>query len=1075
MPKVICRACHWQASLLLIVSACAVAVVAGAADVPAGLVVESVTKSGAAAAAGLQAGDVLLSWERRDAGGSAIARGEFASPLELFWVEREQGAGGPVLLTGRRGGRHLTVTVRNVAAWGLEARPPLSDEDLGTYRRAAEAVAGADAQSGAHLWGELASASGEDRSRAAWLLMKLGQARAARQAWREAHEAFAAAVAAAPGPREQVTIHFAQARTFEQEYSLDKAADAYRRALEVTRQHAGDGLMAAVFMTGLGNVDLYKTHFEAAIQLYAEALSIRERLAPGSWDVAATLNNIASARTLLGDHAAAEALLRRALELTEILAPNGPRTVPPLHNLALAVQGRGNLSEAQVLFERARAIEERHAPPEGSVFLAHVLYSLGRVANEQRDLARALQLSEESLAVRERVEPEGPRLAEVLIQVGELAQELGDLDAAERHLRRALDRERRTNPKGENVAAALTQLAVVEHKRGHADPAEQMAREAIQIYDAGAYNAVKNPLAALGEILTDVGRLDEAKAAYQRSLEICRRLYPGSTSHAMALESLARVARLRGESGEALRLCLEALQVLDEQSSRLGGGQETRLAFGRAFDDLYRETIALLLEQNRPGEALHVLERSRARSFLALLADRDLMDADIPAELEKQRRRLDVAYDRAQARLADLAPAKDADETAKLTRELRELRARQAEVANEIRRKSPRSAALRSPEALDLAGTRAALDPGTVLLSFAVAQEGTYLFVVSRDEEPGVRVHRIAIGRKALGEKVRAFRERIARARLAELSDLESQSAELYDLLLKPAAEAIAKAERLVLCPDGPLHTLPFAALRRNERHLVEDKPLHVVVSATVYAQLRQNGARSPAGTVVAFGDPHYPMAAATNAEAFRDAALREGVRRGLNLTALPATRREAETIARIYEKAARVFVGAAATEERAKSEARGARYVHFACHGFVDERLPLNSGLALSMRAEPKEGEDNGLLQAWEVFERVRLDAELVTLSACDSGLGKEMGGEGLVGLTRAFQYAGARSVLASLWAVPDRSTVDLMQAFYKGLRRGLTKDEALRRAQLAAIRQGGVRSRPFRWAGFQLFGDWK
>jgi CHAT domain-containing protein len=147
-----------------------------------------------------------------------------------------------------------------------------------------------------------------------------------------------------------------------------------------------------------------------------------------------------------------------------------------------------------------------------------------------------------------------------------------------------------------------------------------------------------------------------------------------------------------------------------------------------------------------------------------------------------------------------------------------------------------------------------------------------------------------------------------------------------------------------------------------------------------------------------------------------------------------------------------------------------------------LDERYPLNSALALTIPAMPAEGQANGLLQAWEIFEQMRIDADLVTLSACETALGKEMGGEGLVGLTRAFQYAGARTILASLWSVGDDSTAQLMTRFYGYLKAGRPKDEALRRAQIDLIRGGRSASgaaapiaHPFHWAAFQLIGDWK
>jgi CHAT domain-containing protein len=141
-----------------------------------------------------------------------------------------------------------------------------------------------------------------------------------------------------------------------------------------------------------------------------------------------------------------------------------------------------------------------------------------------------------------------------------------------------------------------------------------------------------------------------------------------------------------------------------------------------------------------------------------------------------------------------------------------------------------------------------------------------------------------------------------------------------------------------------------------------------------------------------------------------------------------------------------------------------------------VDDRSPFDSGLVLAIPEQFAEGHDNGLLQVWEIFQSVRLDADLVVLSACETGLGEIRGGEGIIGLTRAFQYAGARSVLASLWRVDDKATADLMERFYRHLRAGSPKDEALRAAQLEMLaRPGGSAAAPYFWASMQLFGDWR
>src|SRR5690606_18169425 len=190
-------------------------------------------------------------------------------------------------------------------------------------------------------------------------------------------------------------------------------------------------------------------------------------------------------------------------------------------------------------------------------------------------------------------------------------------------------------------------------------------------------------------------------------------------------------------------------------------------------------------------------------------------------------------------------------------------------------------------------------------------------------------------------------------------------------------------------------------------------------------------------------------------------------------------SRAEVETIGRMFGPASRLFLGSAAREEEAKSVAPDVTHLHFASHGVLDERFPLDSFLALSLPDAGDESEENGLLQAWEILEEVRLQADVVVLSACETALGAEAGGEGLLGLVRAFHYAGARSVLASLWSVGDRSTAVLMSELYRALRAGEPADEALRRAQLSLLHPSPIdRLRrladfrhPYHWAAFQVY----
>jgi CHAT domain-containing protein len=517
----------------------------------------------------------------------------------------------------------------------------------------------------------------------------------------------------------------------------------------------------------------------------------------------------------------------------------------------------------------------------------------------------------------------------------------------------------------------------------------------------------------------------------------------------------------------------------------LGGSLSQQAVFRADHQEIYRDAIEVDLELGRAAEAFHLVERSRARSFLALLSERDLaFSGELPDALERSRRDNAARYDQVLRELARWTPAAGEEAREAFHRELDRLRRERDEIATEIREASPRLAALRQPQPLDLAAARNVLDPGTLALSYSIGKEQTALFAVTR--EGGLRVKILPIGEEQLRRDVESF-----------LESIQSQEApadlarSLYKAMIEPVSDLVERSERLLILPDGPLHRLPFGALMREtkgrDQYLAEWKPLHTALSLTVYGTLRvSEGAPSSAATaVIAFGDPRYPKDLAPREE-IRDPVLRPLGLRNFSWETLPYSRREVERIAEVYPEA-RLYLGEDATEERVKAVAPDARVLHFATHGYLDDRVPLDSALVLTIPEGLPAGRDNGLLQVWEIFESVRLDADLVVLSACESALGKELSGEGLIGLTRAFQYAGARSVVATLWDVADQTTAELMTRFHRHLAAGLSKDEALRAAQIELIREpipitaaGGQTmetdaSAPFFWAAFQLFGDWR
>jgi len=682
------------------------------------------------------------------------------------------------------------------------------------------------------------------------------------------------------------------------------------------------------------------------------------------------------------------------------------------------------------------------------------LLNLAEVARARRELDIADSYARRALALAEELTPGGLPVADVHSSLAEIAFERGDLRIAERHQRQAQRLEERLMPESVLSGAGLQRLAKIVLARGAAREACSLATRAV--------------------------------ALQERSL-------PDSFYLAESLQTLGRARLRRGENGLALAAFRRGLAVLEAQEGRLGGPQESRTGFRERHRTLYLDTLEAELRAGKRSAAFQTLERSRARALLNLLAERDLaLASEAPPELEAARRRNAVLYDQAQGELTEAGTPPE--RTARLGEELADLRRQRNEIADRIRRASPKLAGLRYPKPLDLAAAIDALDPGTLALAYSFGERHGHLFVLSRDS--GLHVLRLRGGEAELRREVASFLARIAPGGpggpgRGEDPAFRAAASGLYARLLAPAERWIRKADRLLLLPDGPLHRLPFAALIRpdpEERsrtgrawsYLGEWKPLHSALSLTLYAELRRSRPARPPSRLVAFGDPSYPTPVPGGE------AVSGPPQRRLRWTPLPQSRIEVERIAALYGREARTFLGERATEEEAKG-LRDADILHFATHGLVDDRSPLDSALVLSIPEAPAEKADNGLLQAWEIFERLRLSADLVVLSACESALGRESSGEGLIGLTWAFQYAGARTVMASLWSVSDPATAELMVRFHRHLTAGLSKDRALLEAQRELI-SGPLRvedgsgrkleidaSAPYDWAAFQLLGDWR
>ncbi len=919
-------------------------------------------------------------------------------------------------LHGERQGKPLVVDVPFGFWKEVEVRPVLPVKTLEAYRRCQKFEGTGQAPRAIDCWAEVRTRLPQNAPGhlKSWISYRSGRSLAGRGALPQAEKAFEEALAEPTDGLFNIIVRLRLAELYEQQGRPEAAEATIRRALADQSSHLPKSRIAATILKELGALSLGRGDLEAAEHFTREALRVEQGLAPDSLEIAGTLQTWGVIHHWRGDRQLAEEAVRRSLDHLARLGQNDQQ---------IAVFTLGVLARLQ-----------------GDMVAARSHYSQVLAS------ARGSGLYLEELAV--------------LAELGVLAMDLGELSEAEEYLQEVLNLARRFAP-----VSTLTSKALLN----------------------------------LGNLMIKQGELDRAKSYLQDSLALSRRVAPFSIRRAEALQALASIARRTGSANQAEHLLAEAIEVLEEQVEHLGGTLEEKGRFRAQQREIYRDTLQLQLDLGRPREAFHIWERYRAWAFLALLGERDLAFADVPPTLDRERRTLLATYDRNQLQLATLDSEADCSAIAELESAQADLRRRRDEIAAEIRRAAPRVEEVTQPEALTFEQVRAAIEPGTILLSYSIGKERSHLFVVGPGKD--LQVVTLEIGEAALHEEVERLRQLIDQARTGaglDAAGLDWFSRRLYDQLIAPAEPWIAVGERILLMPDGPLHLLPFGALirtpaptspargpaERSRQYLVEWKPLHTALSGSVYAELKKR--RRPAGEAAAtewtaFGDPSFPERfARTEPHEIGEMRLRSlATRAQLRWQRLPQSRREVEGIADLYPEAVRhIYLGREATEERAKSVGRETRILHFATHGFVDDRSPFDSGLVLAIPDELVEGRDNGLLQVWEIFERVRLDADLVVLSACETGLGEIRGGEGIIGLTRAFQVAGARSVLTTLWRVEDAATAQLMQSFYRHLRAGSAKAEALRSAQLELLRASGDSneagtSAPYFWAAVQLVGD--
>lgn len=582
--------------------------------------------------------------------------------------------------------------------------------------------------------------------------------------------------------------------------------------------------------------------------------------------------------------------------------------------------------------------------------------------------------------------------------------------------------------------------------------------EAIAILDGGGltnntFHIRKN----VAQVWRLQGRTREAAAALETLLE--QRRQSASMRHLwQAHMELASAYATLGDRDRAETEFKAMLGILEEHRTTaiLDAFRTGTLAHQLSAYDPYERYIRFLAlaDPPRASEALEIAERARARGFLESLATvRGAVAGKLPAALLAEESRIRRAISGAQERLraAGLSPG----ERDRLVGELERAEQERERFLIALRVEHPSLAEARYPTLLDTAAVQQAMRPDEIAVTFFLAEPHSFRWVISRDQ---VVIDPIA-GRAAIEAQVAALRT-LLRAPAAG-GEAKAIAARLGALLFDRISTADDRP--LVVVPHGALHYVPFEVLELQGRMLIERHPVSYAPSLNALVQLRRMPANTAPFRVLAVGNP----AASRGAAADERGAPRGDVENLALLGPLPFAEQELHAIGRTFRDRTRIMSGASARESGLR-DAGVPHYpvLHFATHGLVSDVQPKRSGLLLA----PEAGED-GLLQMGEIYG-LGLKANLVVLSACQTALGREITGEGLIGLSRAFFYAGARSVVATLWNLNDRFAAEFVQRFYRELNGGRSSEEALRRAKLAYINDPRY-SHPFYWSSLIMLGD--